>query len=199
MTKHFLCIYISTLLAGCAASVASKYEVNQEVDRFNDNRTKATMTGGVIDADYLGIVANPASFNPFVVRSRENAILATGIQFSLEVTGSKDWLNIREGSTATFLLNNGPDKITLKASQGNIDYSVSRPQNVVYTKRLDSGVFQMKPDQLAKIAYATSVEVRVAGASSYIDFPRKPNNHLVENFLPNLRKFYETEVKPYLR
>jgi hypothetical protein len=48
-----------------------------------------------------------------------------------------------------------------------------------------------------KIAHARNVEIRVVGESSTIDFPRKPNYHLAETFLPNLKRFYETEVKPY--
>jgi hypothetical protein len=199
MKRHHSWTAVLLVLSGCAASVASMYGVKQETDRFNDNQTRVTMTGGVIDADYLGIVSNAAEFNPFVLRSRENGVLATGIQFSMEAVGTENWLNLKQGSTATFLLNNGSAKVVLSAARGDIDYSVSRPQNIVYTTKVDSGVFQGTPDQLKQIAYATSVEVRVAGASSYIDFPRKPNNSVVGNFLPNLRKFYETEVQPYLK
>jgi hypothetical protein len=52
------------------------------------------MTGGAIDADYLGIVANAAEFNPFVVRLKSGKVLGSGILFTLEVTESRGWLNI---------------------------------------------------------------------------------------------------------
>jgi hypothetical protein len=97
------------------------------------------------------------------------------------------------------LLNNGADKIKLKAIKGNIDYSVSAPQNTVYTTHYDQGIFSITPEQLRQIGNASSVEVRVSGATSYIDFPRKPNNHVVKSFLPNYKTFYETEVQPYLK
>ncbi len=201
--KNFLSSLIVLLaVSGCAASMVSIYGVKQETDKFNSNQTRVTMTGGVIDADYLGIVANAAEFNPFVIRSQDSKVVATGILFSFEnnttYSGAK-WLNIREGSTATFLLNNGAEKIELAAAKGDIDYSVTSPQNTVYTTKFDRGVFSATPDQLKQVANATSVEVRVSGATSYIDFPRKPNNHVVDNFLPNLKKFYETEVQPFLK
>ena len=195
-------LIVSLVISGCAASVASIYGTKQETDKFNNNQTRVTMTGGVIDADYLGIVANAAEFNPFVVRAQDNKIVAIGILFNFEnnvtVTGGK-WLNINEGSTATFLLNNGANKTELTAVKGDIDYSVTAPQNTVYTTHFDRGVFSITTDQLKQIATASSVEVRVSGVTSYIDFPRKPNNHVVKNFLPNLKKFYETEVQPYLK
>lgn len=202
MKHFFLSLAVLLIVSGCAASMASMYGVMQETDKFNNNQSRTTMTGGVIDADYLGIVANAAEFNPFVLRSTDNKIFATGILFTFENTSavnSSKWLNIREGSTATFLLNNGTEKIALTAVKGDIDYSVAAPQNTIFTTKYDSGVFAITPDQLKQIANATSIEVRVTGASSYIDFPRKPNNHLVDNFLPNLKKFYETEVQPYLK
>jgi len=195
-------LIVSLLVAGCAASVASMYGTKQETDKFKNNQTRVTMTGGVIDADYLGMVSNAAEFNPFVIRSQDNKVVATGILFALEnnVTITREkWLNINEGSTAIFLLNNGADKIELKAVKGDIDYSVTAPQNTVYTTHFDRGVFSITPDQLKHIANASSIEVRVSGATSYIDFPRRPNNHVVEKFLPNWKKFYETEVQPYLQ
>ena len=194
-------LIVSAVISGCAASVASMYGTKQETDKYHDNQVRVTMTGGVIDADYLGIVANAAEFNPFVIRSEEQKVIATGIQFSFEnnttYSGAK-WLNVRKGSTAIFLLNDGDEKIELTAVNGDIDYSVTSPQSSVYTTKFDRGTFSVTPDQLGRIADATSVEVRVVGASSYIDFPRKPNNHVVKNFLPNMKKFYEAEVEPFL-
>jgi len=200
MKKFVSGMIVSLVVLGCAASVASKYGTKEEIDKFNDNEKRISMTGGVIDADYLGIVANAAEFNPFVIRSESNKVIATGILFTFEnnvtFSGAK-WLNIRKGSTATFLLNNGADKIILKAVKGDIDYSVSAPQRTVYTTHYDSGVFAGTPEQLKRIANASSIEIRVSGETSYIDFPRKPNNHVVKSFLPNLKKFYETEIQPY--
>jgi hypothetical protein len=200
--KKVICVLIVSLfVAGCAASVASKYGIKEDIDKFNNNQKRVTMTGGVIDADYMGMVANAAEFNPFVVRSKENKIIATGIFFNFEnnVTITKGkWLNLIEGSKAIFLLNNGANKIELTAVKGDMDFSVTAPQRTVYTTHFDRGVFLITPDQLKQIANSSSIEVRVLGATSHIDFPRKPNNHIVENFLPNIKKFYETEVQPYL-
>ena len=48
------------VVTACAAAVAGKYGVRSDVDKFQDNEPRVTMTGGVIDADYLGMVANTA-------------------------------------------------------------------------------------------------------------------------------------------
>jgi len=198
MKKTMTILFALLILNGCAASFVSKYNVTEEIDKFNNNEVTATMSGGVIDADYLGIVANAAEFNPFVIRSHDGKIITTGIKFTFEVVGGSGWLNVRKGSTIKFLINNGSETVIAKAVKGNIDYDVSAPMGTVYTTKYDSGLFYISPEQLRKIAYATTVEVRVSGASAYQDFPRQPNNHLIEDFLPNIKKFYETEVKPYL-
>lgn len=190
MRKFVGLLMLSTLLYGCAAAVASMYGVRKHVDQFADNQLTVVMTGGVIDADYLGIVTDAGQFNPYVIRSNGGKVIETGILFEFEnntILSGDRWLNIRKGSTAIFLLNNGAERVELKALSGEFDVSVH-----------DRGVFVATPAQLRTIAYATSVEVRVSGASSSIDFPRKPNNHVVDNFLPNLRKFYDTEVAPFL-
>ena len=197
--KAVLASLIFILISGCAASVASKYGTSQDVDKFNSNQTTVTMSGGVIDADYLGIVSNPAKFNPFVIRSANNQILNSGISFSYETTNGGGWLNIGRGSTATFLLNGGSDKVVLSAATGDIDFNVSAPQSTVYTKKYDAGVFRASIEQLRKISYASDVEVRVIGASNQVDFPRRPNNKIVKNFLPNFKQFYETEIQPYTK
>ena len=191
------------LVAGCAASSTSKYGVEKEVNKFQKNLITVKMKGGVIDADYLGTAANAAKFNPVVIRSQDGKIITTVIEFTLEVTEratgtSYSCLNIRKGSTASFLLNNGADKVVAKAIKGNIDTKVSAPMGTVYTTTYDSGIFYITPEQLKRIAYSDTVEVRVEGPSAYQDFPRQPNNHLIENFLPNFKTFYDTEVKPYI-
>lgn len=201
MKKAITIMIAAAVLAGCAASFASKYGTQVHVDKFEGNTTTVTMTGGVIDADYLGIVSSPAEFNPSIVKSKNGELILSVLRFSLErnTTLSRDsWLNITKGSTATFLLDGGEEKIVLEAHAGNIDYSVDAPQNQVFTTLFDKGAFIISPEQLKAIAYAKSIEVKVAGTSSSIVFPRQPNNHLIENFLPNLRKFYETEVVPTL-
>jgi len=68
-------IFVFLTVCGCAASVASKYNTSTKVDQF-ENRTTISMTGGVIDADYLGIVSNPAELNPFVIKDSANKIIA---------------------------------------------------------------------------------------------------------------------------
>jgi hypothetical protein len=185
------------MLSGCIGSVTSHYGVSTRVDQFNNNQSIIRMTGGAIDIDYLGNIANAAQFNPVVIRSTENKILALWFSLFMERTGAWKWLNIREGSIAIFLLDGGSDKITLQASRGDIDYSVTSTFGGVYSTKYDSGSFRLTPQQLMKIAHARNVEIRVVGESSTIDFPRKPNYHLAETFLPNLKRFYETEVKPY--
>ena len=187
------------VLTACAAAVAGKYGVKRDVDKFQDNEVRVTMTGGAIDADYLGIVSNPAEFNPFVVRSKEGQILASGIVFTMETVEGRGWLNITKGSTATFLLNDGAEKVVSEAATGKIDYSVSAPMGTVYTTKYDLGIFPISPSELREIAAAKSIEVRVSGASAYADFPRKPNNHVVDSFLPNLRRFYDEEIAPYAK
>jgi hypothetical protein len=97
------------------------------------------------------------------------------------------------------LLNDGADKVVAEAATGKIDYSVSAPMGTVYTTKYDLGIFPMPPSEFRKIAAAKTIEVRVSGASAYADFPRKPNNHVVDSFLPNLRRFYEEEVAPYAK
>jgi len=184
------------LLASCASSVAGRYGVEQSLDAFN-NTQDVSMSGGVIDADYLGIVANAAEFNPYVSRTSQGGIKALGIAFTYE--NPSKWLNIRKGSSITFLLNGGGDRVVIKALDGDIDHKVSMPQRTVYTTKYDYGVFPISPQQLKKLAYATDVQVRVVGVSSREDFPRKPNNSLLSSFLPNVKKFYETQVAPYLK
>jgi hypothetical protein len=196
INRNLFVVAVAVIVAGCASSFASRYGVEKENDQFK-NQTVVTMTGGVIDADYLGIVSNPAEFNPFVVRSN-GKLVATGLKFSLEITNGSGWLNIKPGSKAIFLLDGGEEKIELEAAGGDFNYDVSSYSTGVYSTHYDKGVFVIRPDQIEKIANAKSVEVRVSGASAYIDFPRKPNNHVVDNFLPNWRKFYKSEVKPYL-
>ncbi len=194
-------IFICLILSGCMASIASQYGTTKNVDKFNNNQTTVVMKGGIIDADYLGVASNPAEFNPFVVRSKDNKIISTGITFTFEnnVTLSRaKWLNIRRDSTAIFLLNNGAKKVTLSALKGDIDYSVDSLQNKVYSTHFDKGIFKATPQQLEQIANSNSIEVRVSGSSSSIDFPRKPNYRVVGNFLPNIKKFYEVEVRPFL-
>jgi hypothetical protein len=203
MRKMFMVLSTMLLVAGCAASSTSNYGVEKEVNKIHKNLVTVKMTGGVIDADYLGTVANAAKFNPVVIRSQDGKIITTVIEFTLEVTESatgtsSGCLNIRTGSTASFLLNNGADKVVTKAIKGNIDAKVSAPMGSVYTTNYDSGIFYITPEQLKRIAYSDTVKVRVEGATAYQDFPRQPNNHLVENFLPNFKTFYDTEVKPYI-
>jgi len=95
-------------------------------------------------------------------------------------------------------LNDGKEKIEFKAVGGDFDYDVSAYNSSVYSTHYDKGIFVITPEQIKKIAYVKTVEVRVSGASSYIDFPRKPNNHVVDNFTPNWQKFYKIEIEPYL-
>ena len=199
----FMALSTMFLVAGCAASSTSKLGVEKEVNKFNKNLITVKMKGGVIDADYLGTVANAAKFNPVVIRSQDGKIITTVIEFTLEVakhaTGAPSgFLNIRKGSTASFLLNNGADKKVTKAIKGNIDAKVSASMSTVYTPNYDSGIFYITPDQLKRIAYSDTVEVRAEGATAYQDFPRQPNNHLDDDFLPNFKTFYGTEVKPYI-
>jgi hypothetical protein len=198
-------LVLSTMLlvAGCAASSTSKYGVEREVNKFQKNLITVKMKGGAIDADDLGTGANAAKFNPVVIRSQDGKIITTVIEFTLEVTDSatntsSKCLNIRKGSTASFYLNNGEHKVVTKAIKGNSDANVSASMGTVYTRNYDSGVFYITPDQLKRIAYANTVAVRVEGATAYQDFPRQPYNHLLENFLPDFKTFYDTEVKPYL-
>lgn len=197
MIQRHIALGFVVVLAACAAAVAGRYGVKSDVDKFQDNEVHITMSGGVIDADYLGIVANAAEFNPFVVRSKDGKILASGIVFTLERVGGSDWLNITKGSTATFLLNEGADKVVAEAGTGKIDYAVTAPQGTVYTTKYDLGVFSLSSQELRRLAMTKTIEVRVSGASSQIDFPRKPNNHIVDSFIPNLRRFYEEEIAPY--
>ena len=203
MRKMFMVLSTMLLVVGCAASSTSKYGVEREVNKFQKNLITVKMKGGVIDADHLGTVVNAAKFNPVVIRSQDGKIITTVIEFALEVTEratdtSSGCLNIRNGSTASFLLNNGADRVVTKAIKGNIDTKVSAAMGTVYTTNYDSGIFYITPEQLKRIAYANTVAVRVEGATAYQDFPRQPNNHLVENFLPNFKTFYDTEVKPYI-
>ena len=203
MRKMLLVLSTILLVAGCAASPISTYGVEKEVNKFDKNLVTVKMKGGVIDADDLGTVANAAKFNPVVIRSQDGQIITTVIEFTLEVTGSaagtsSEFLNIRKGSTASFYLNNGEDKVVTKAIKGNSNANVSASMGTVYTRNNDSGIFYITPDQLKRIAYANTVAVRVEGAAAYQDFPRQPDNHLLENFLPDFKTFYDTEVKPYL-
>lgn len=200
MKKFVAGLFIVLFVSGCAASYASKYNTVTKTDKF-ENQTTIAMTGGVIDADYLGIVSNPAELNPFVIKDSANKIIAVGVKFSMEQLSTAArgaWLNIGKGSTTTFLLNNGNDKVELYADDGVIDYSVSSGLRQVYVKEFDNGVFGISPEQLKKLADAQSIEIRVKGLNSSIDFPRRPNNSIVKAFLPNLNKFYYQEVQPYL-
>jgi hypothetical protein len=199
----FMVLSTMLLVAGCAASSTSRYGVEKEVNKFQKNLITVKMKGGLIDTDHLGTVANAAKFSPVVIRSQDGKIITTVIEFTLEVTESATGtsagcLNIQKGSTASFLLNNGADKVVAKAIKGNIDTKVSAPMDKVYATNYDSGIFYITPEQLKRIAYANTVAVRVEGAAAYQDFPRQPNNHLLENFLPNFKTFYDTEVKPYI-
>ena len=203
MRKMVMVLSTMLLVAGCAASSTSKYGVEREVNKFQKNLITVKMKGGVIDADYLGTGANAAKFNPVVIRSQDGKIITTVIEFTLEATESatdtsSGCLNIQKGSTASFLLNNGADKVVTKAIKGNIDTKVSAPMDTVYATNYDSGIFYITPEQLKRIAYSDTVAVRVKGAAAHQDFPRQPNNHLLENFLPNFKTFYDTEVKPYI-
>lgn len=201
MKKLLSVITIFIILSGCMASTVSQYGTTKKTDKFSNNQITVVMKGGLIDADYLGVASNAAEFNPFVVRSKDNKITYTGIFFTFKnnVTLSRaKWLNISEGSTAIFLLDNGTKKVTLTAAKGNIDYSVDALQNTVYTTHYDKGIFSATPQQLEQIANSSSVEIRISGVSSSIDFPRKPNYRIVENFLPNIKKFYETEIAAFL-
>ncbi|HAK60837.1 MAG TPA: hypothetical protein DCO77_10715 [Nitrospiraceae bacterium] len=203
MKKILFSLVALLITAGCAASVSSQYGVVKKTDQFHNNRVSVTMKGGVIDADYLGIVSNPAVFNPYVVRSQDGKILSMGIKFTYEKTSfagtSEKWLNIGEGSTIIYLINKGADKVVIHAVKGGIDYDVSAPMGTVYTTKYDAGVFSITPEQMKKIADANTVEVRVTGTSGSKDFPRKPNNHLIKNFIPNYKMFYETEILPYVK
>jgi hypothetical protein len=203
MRKMVMVLSTIILAAGCAASPVSKYGVQKEVNKFDKNLITVKMKGGVIDAADLGTVANAAKFNPVVIRSQDGKIITTVIEFTLEVTASETgtsagFLNIRKGSTASFYLNNGQDKVVTKAIKGNSDANVSASMGTVYTRNNDSGIFYITPEQLKRIAYANTVAVRVEGAAAYQDFPRQPNKHLLENFLPNFKTFYDTEIKPYI-
>lgn len=195
---HILALSGSIFLAGCAASVAGKYGITHEVDRFSDGYETVTMTGGVVDADYLGIVSNPAEFNPFVKRSHNGKVLLTGFNFSFQEQGAGRWIGIDKNSTAIFLLDEGRDKVTLKAHDGNIDYSVTAPNRTVYTTKYDSGFFSATADEVERIGLASTVEIRVSGRSRSIDFPRRPNNSITKTFLPNINLFYNAEIRPYL-
>ena len=199
MRSPVFALIVSLVLSGCAA-VSGQYGTKMDTDKFNNNQTTVMMTGGIIDADPLGMASNPAEFNPFVVRAQNNKIVSMGVYFSFEnnvTLTHADWLNIKAGSKAIFLLNNGASRVELVATNGDIKFDVSAPGAMVNTTHFDHGVFSITPAQLKEIANASSVEVRVAGMSSSIDFPRKPNNHLFANFLPNWKKFYETEVQPF--
>jgi hypothetical protein len=203
MRKMVMVLSTMLLVAGCAASSTPKYGVEREINKFHKNLVTVKMKGGVIDADDLGTVANAAKFNPVVIRSQDGKIITTVIEFTLEGTGSATGthagcLNIRKGSTASFILNNGSDKVVAKAIKGDSDTNVSAPMGTGYATNYDSGIFYITPDQLKRIAYSNTLAVRVEGAAAYQDFPRQPNNHLLENFLPNFKIFYDTEVKPYI-
>ena len=202
MNKNFIYLFMSLILSGCASFVASQYGTKVEIDQFNNNQKKVMMTGGVIDADFLGIVANAAEFNPFVVRSQENKILLTGIRFTFEnntTITQADWLNIRNGSTITFVFNNGSRQI-IQAQHGSVDISYYTDDllGIDYTTKHDQGIFMVSPRELKQIANSSIIAVRVSGKSSSIDFPRKPNNHLIDNFQLNFKMFYASEIKPYL-
>jgi hypothetical protein len=97
------------------------------------------------------------------------------------------------------LLNNGAEKVIAEATSGDIDYSVSAPLGTVYTTHYDRGVFLLSPDDLRRVGEAKTIEVRVTGNSAYLDFPRTPNNHVVDSFLPNIKRFYEEEIAPYAK
>ncbi len=182
------------------ASVSGKYEVEKKIDKFNDNQVRVTMRGGIIDVDPIGAASNAAKFNPFIVKSKNGNRISSGIIFSLErVTRGQDirWLNIRKGDKAIFLLDDGRDKVVLLAETGSFDSKVKNLQGDIYTTYYDLAIYSATPAQIQRIANAAKVEVRVSGMSSYEEFPRQPNYKLYEGFLPNLKKFYETEIKPY--
>lgn len=157
------------------------------------------MKGGVIDVDAFGMATNAAEFNPFVVRSAENKILFICMKFNYERTGfaTQKKLHIEEESTATFLLNNGENKVVLNALKGDARSSTSRYQHTTYHTTEDCGIFFVTPEELKQIAYSKSVEVRVQGRASYMDFPRN-GYHVPPNFIENIKTFYEAEVVPYV-
>lgn len=196
MTRLWTIALALLAISGCAASFVSQYGVERDQDKFRENRITVTMKGGIIDADYLGIVARPATFNPFVVRSQDNKVLATGMKFTLARAGGDGGLNIRKGSTATFLIDNS-ETFEIIAVSGDIDHDDAAENSVSMTK-YDYATFYIDPEKLKRLAYAESVEIRLQGASGYEQFPRLPNRHIVKNFLPNIRTFYEHEVQAYL-
>lgn len=191
-------IFLLFCLLFSACVTDSKYAVEKSADKFNNNEITVSMKGGAIDADPLGIVKG-AEFSPVVVRDQGGKIKALAIYFNYErnttYTG-EDYLNIGFGSSALFLID-GSEKIELQAGTGDIFFDIDRPLNKTYVEKQDSGIFAITPDQLKKIAYAKDIAVRVSGVSSFKDFPRTPNFHLLKTFLPNIRAFYENEVAPY--
>jgi hypothetical protein len=180
-------------LTGCAASFVSQYNVEKSVDEFNDNNVTVTMSGGAIDVDFIGIVTEPAELNPRIVKNKNNELLYASLVFNLE-QNHLNWLNISKDSQMTLLLNDGKNKIILKANYGDTNYSIS---GATTSKYWDMGSFSISYSDLKEIGLAKNIKIRVSGISSSIDFPRT-NKKIIENLIPNFRTFYDAEVAPYI-
>ena len=54
MKIHFIYLIAVLIMSGCAALMTNGYGIEQQVDEF-ESTTTVRMTGGVVDADYIGM------------------------------------------------------------------------------------------------------------------------------------------------
>jgi hypothetical protein len=77
--------------------------------------------------------------------------------------------------------------------------AINKVSDFVHEERLggdvtERAIFDVKRDQLQKIAGAKEVKARYAGMSSFIDLPRK-HYQVHQDWLPYMKQFYEALPK----
>jgi hypothetical protein len=195
---RYLTVFLLFLLAGCAAG----YTVSEDTDKFSDPNKPAVVSMKGNDIDFGGpMVTIPTNqLNGFVSRDRvTRKLMNVGFFFkraaySGEITfnGGPKWLNVNPGNELVFLADG--ERISIPAITGSIDHKVERGFGTsVETLYLDFAQYHVTADQFRRISMAKTLEFQVSGTQGSTTYPR-PNRKLLDSFLPNLKKFYETEI-----
>ncbi|HAK59005.1 MAG TPA: hypothetical protein DCO77_01310 [Nitrospiraceae bacterium] len=192
MKKSAFIILAAMVLGACTAG----YKVKVVEDQFSDpNKAYITKT---MDGNFISSTADPLKLVPaselnayVMVNKQTNKADRVGLHlYNVRRNGNK-WLNIREGDEMIILADN--NRVVLRARNAKMDHHVSSNSvtRTIDTDYFDSAFYSIEKEDFKKIAYATSIKIKINGMSGIEEYTKQINGGL----LPNFKRFYEEEVE----
>ncbi len=167
----------------------TKRFIKQDFDKFKDKTTTDLVWPGAFSKQYVSFWFNSGTsdipyYKGFEISLTLRHVKTPDLDLSLidyTYIGA-DWFFLRNGNMIINI--DGRENIQLEATESNTEVGVGHRNSVA-----EIGYYTITKEELKKVCDAKSIEVRIAGGSSYHSLTNEPNQKNVEKGILPADKF----------